>query len=213
VVPGECRYGQIRKGWRLVSGWARKTIAACEILGGAFGLIWLGSELMRRPTQGPGLLLAGVVAALFLLSLCAGLLLWQNLRAGYAASIVVQLTQLGKVLSPQFAFMMSYGFDVAPMIVAARGPPPRTGIRCDVRLTAHYLLRVDDPSIPEGMGLSIISCVALRFLLRGSNPGRNTTAPGTEPDNAGIENDNSQDPISQLRRRMDAVTRARQRPG
>jgi hypothetical protein len=102
------------------------------------------------------------------MSLLAGLLLWRDHRAGRMASIIVQVIQLPKVFSSVFSFLFSFGFDVYPYIVVARGVS-----RVDVgfQLFAFYNLYLNQPRIPVAFGISIPAAVFLIMLLRSKPDG------------------------------------------
>jgi hypothetical protein len=147
-----------------VKPFVRKAIALMEIVGGVTGFLWVGVEVIQRRIVGVELVLGGIVAAIFLLSLFSGLLLWQDLRTGYGASIVIQLLQLPKILAVQFTFVLSFGFDAWVMLIML---PDRHGF--DFRLQPggfYYLHLARPPGAPLGLGISIVSCVTLVLLLR-----------------------------------------------
>ena len=144
----------------------RKTIALMQIVGGTLGFFSVGIEVIRWQFTGPTLAVAGILAAVFWLSLFAGLLLWQDLRIGYLASILVQLIQLPKLATVPFIFMMSFGVDAWVMSVV---PPGKAGhvILFQPHLGEQHLLIVGPaPGVPLGLGMSVVSCVTLILLLR-----------------------------------------------
>lgn len=149
-------------------GW-RKTIAALEAVGGVCGAAAVAHQLTQRPHSPGECGLAGILFGVYLLALYAGVMLWRDTRAGWVASVVAQLVQLPKVLSPGFAFMVSYGFDLAPLAVSSPGPSGY-GLVFDTRLFAHHVLHVDAGRTPTGFGVSVVSCLCLWQLSSGRRP-------------------------------------------
>ena len=141
----------------------RRLIAGLEVIGGIGGLVILAKQLPTFPLEIHVIVLAPVAICIFLLSLIAGLLLWRDHRAGRMASIIVQVIQLPKLFSPLLSFMFSFGFDVYPYVVVARGVS-----RVDVgfQLFAFYNLYLNQPRIPVAFGISIPAAAFLIMLLR-----------------------------------------------
>ncbi len=176
----------------------RKALAVTQVVGGLSGIADLLSVLSRRQLDSTGVVLACVALCLFSVSLAAGVLLWCDTKAGWWASVVVQLTQLPKFVSPTFAWMMSYGFDVWVIAVSTRGGTGY-GLRLDARFGHVSALRVGDDTLPVALGVSVLSCLALVALSGRTRPADDepTALPGDT--NA----------VEQFRRTQDAIRRAK----
>ena len=143
----------------------RKTIAVLEVIGGVCGSAAVAYQLTQRHHVPEELGLAAVLISIYLFAFFAGIMLWRDIRGGREASIVAQLFQLTKVLSPKLTFMVSYGLDFAPMVLSSPGPSGYS-LSFDLRLFAWPILMVGAEWLPRGFGLSIVSLLALRLLLR-----------------------------------------------
>jgi hypothetical protein len=159
---------------------ARRVIAGLEVIGGVCGTLTVGLEMARpgfpRAALGP----AGVLIAVFLLSLFAGVMLWRDTRTGRVASVVVQLVQLPKILSAELSFMVSFGLDAGVMFVS--GPIGKgvvfKGVVFHSWVGSHHVLMTGAPGGPTAFGFSLVSCVALYILLRRAD---SAETPGTTP--------------------------------
>ncbi len=143
----------------------RKTVAVLEVVGGVCGTATVAYLLTQRPHAPREVGLAAVLIAAYLLALYAGVMLWRDTWAGRVASVLAQLIQLPKVLSPKLAFMVSYGLDFAPMAVSSPGPAGY-GLVFDARVFSYPLLLVNAEWLPTGFGVSVVSLLSLRLLLR-----------------------------------------------
>ena len=162
-------------------GWL-KAIAVLEIVGGVCGTASVAYFLiLRAPTPGE-IGLAAVLIGLYLFGLFAGVMLWRGTRVGRVTSIVAQLVQLPKVLSPALAFMMSYGLDFTVM---ALSNPGRGGheLSFNVWGPSHHLVLVGAEGLRAGFGVSVVSLFALWLLRRSGATAAPTvsTAPRAEP--------------------------------
>ena len=142
----------------------RKSIAVLEIVGGVCGLPSVLYRLTRQEFWLGNLALATVLVAIYLLAIFAGVMLWRDTRTGRVATIVAQLIQLPKLVTPGLTFMVSYGLDLSVLIVSSPGPSGY-GISFDLRAGAHHLFLVNTTGLPVAFGLSVVSCLALATLL------------------------------------------------
>jgi hypothetical protein len=154
-VSGECAVKPI---WR-------QLIAVMEMTGGVFGLATIISRLIFQQLDPTSLNLVWLLIAIYMLALFAGIMLWRNTRVGRLMSIVSQIIQLPKLLSPEFAFMVSYGFDLSWMSLARAD---RTEWSFDFRAPSYYLLINNTGLWQKGIGVSFVSLLALRLLLKGN---------------------------------------------
>ena len=141
----------------------RRLIAGLELIGGTWGLVLLAKQFPAFRLEIYVILLAPIAIGIFLMSLVAGALLWRGHRAGRMASIIVQVIQLPKLVSPFLIFMFSFGFDFYPYIVATRGV---SRIEADFKVLAFYNLYLNRPGMPVAFGISIPAVVFLIVLLR-----------------------------------------------
>ena len=138
----------------------RKTIAAFEVIGGISGPCFVAYDLLTAHSTPADLIAAAVFSAIYIFALYAGVALWQDRRSGYICSAVVQIIQWPKILSAKVAFMMSFGVDFSAMLVSV--PANNTfGVEYSLRFLCDHLLQIGDPSMPYGLGISLISCVVL----------------------------------------------------
>jgi hypothetical protein len=141
----------------------RRLISVLEIVGGVFGIVILAWELVASPAHGYLLLLAPMSYGIYILSLVAGVLLWREHRAGRMASIVVQMIQLPKLVSPLLVFTFSFGFDFYPYVQFEEG---FSKVGADLKVLAFHQLYVNMQGAPIGGGVSIPAIVFLIVLLR-----------------------------------------------
>ncbi|MGH9930446.1 MAG: hypothetical protein ACREA9_14640 [Pyrinomonadaceae bacterium] len=92
----------------------RRLISGLELIGGVYGLVILAKQLPAFRVDVYVILLAPIAIGIYLMSLVAGVLLWREHSAGRMASIIVQMIQLPKLVSPILIFMFSFGFDFYP---------------------------------------------------------------------------------------------------
>lgn len=150
--------------WAVSRYWLR-VVAVFEIVGGLSGLLSIAVEAVRAELWFGVTLSRLIPAALFLLSLVAGVQLWRNKRTGYWASIAVQIVQLPKLVTASFAFMMSFGFDVMVLRVPSSGSAGY-GLVFNAAVPEYHLWLPGGLGVDAGVGFSIISCVNLRVLLK-----------------------------------------------
>jgi hypothetical protein len=159
----------------------RRLIAVLEIVGGAFGIVILAWELIASPADGYVLLLAPIAYGIYILSLVAGVLLWRDHRAGRMTSIIVQMIQLPKLVSPVLIFAFSFGFDLYPYVQFAEG---FSKVGADLKIFAFYQLYVNMQDAPIGAGVSIPAAVFLIVLLRSKSAVTLGKMPPPPPTNA-----------------------------
>lgn len=145
-------------------GMRQKVVAVLEFVGGALGLISLLAATRIMPTSVGGFGTLAVTAAIYLLALIAGVLLWRGARQGRGLSIVVQLIQLPKLVTMKFAFMMSFGFDLFAAVVLGQDAH---GFSLSTKVGSFDLIRLGDVGLPWLCGISITSCLSLFALLSG----------------------------------------------
>ncbi|VTR93253.1 unnamed protein product [Gemmata massiliana] len=139
-----------------------RVLAVLEILGGTLGIALFVVQFSRNPLTAGNLLVGALLCVLSLNALLAGALLWRGNRVGWVLSILTQVAQLPKVLSPYFVFGVSFGLDFAAIAVL-RPEPARFGF--DTRFGAHSQFFVNPGAVPTAFGLSVVSCFWLIFLL------------------------------------------------
>lgn len=145
----------------------RKVIASLEVIGGICGLIVLWLQLREKSLSTGLIVLAAIIAGIYVLALVAGVLLWRGVRAGHRLSVLVQIAQLPKLATTKIIYMMSFGFDFA--VIAAQSPGPSGyGIVFDAKFGAFHQLFVDNPNVNLACGLSIVSVVFLLALQKKS---------------------------------------------
>ncbi|HEV3437742.1 MAG TPA: hypothetical protein VG122_10310 [Gemmata sp.] len=143
----------------------RELIAVMEIAGGISGLLGVIYQLILHRRDPASLNLVWLLIDIYLLALFAGFMLWRDTRVGRVASIVSQLIQLPKLLSPEFTFMVSYGFDFYWMSLTR---PGRREWHFNFQLLSYNLPIINTELWREGFGVSFVSLLALRLLLRGN---------------------------------------------
>ena len=143
---------------------SRRLISGLEVVGGVFGVFTFAKHLPGYRLDAYLLLLAPIVIGIFLMSLIAGVLLWRNHRAGRMASIIVQVIQLPKIVSPLLTFLFSFGLDCYPYLQVNKGRVLHAGV--GFKLGAFYNLYLNNPGIPFSVGISIPAIVFLIVLLR-----------------------------------------------
>ena len=139
-----------------------------EIVGGVFGIgdvIW---AVIVTHFNALALFLAHIPISIYILSLVAGVALWQDNLFGRKASIVVQAIQLPKIVSPLIIFTFSSGFDIWVQILLTR-EFSKLGFEFRSLADNEFFFNVQDA--PFGLGVSITACIFLAMLLR-HKPGR-----------------------------------------
>ena len=140
----------------------RRVLAVFEVLGGIVGPVVIVTQLSNRPPNIVDLGVAALLCVPFLISLVAGVFLWRGTRAGRVLSVAVMVIQLPKVLSPDFAFMMSFGFDVSALATFRAGS---SWFGVDIQPGAVCRFLVNGREMPVGFGVSLMSCFWLCFLI------------------------------------------------
>jgi hypothetical protein len=100
--------------------WIR-TIAVFEMVGGTVGILFMLYVGLTTSFAWSALFVLPVVLLIFSFSFIAGLYLWRGTEFGRKSSIVVQLIQLPKLMSPFLVFSFSFGFDLFPHLSIMSG--------------------------------------------------------------------------------------------
>jgi hypothetical protein len=158
----------------MMKTWLR-IIAVLEIIGGISGIGIMLWVLVATPTNIYTFIFAAIAAAIYILSLVAGIALWRRRRFGRTASIIVQCIQIPKIISPLVVFMFSFGIDLWVHYLRAAG---LSNLGFEFRLGAFNQLFFYVPDAPVGFGVSVTGCIFLMMLLR-YKPGQ--PSPETEP--------------------------------
>jgi hypothetical protein len=143
---------------KMTTTW-RRVIASLEIIGGLSGVAFTSWLLLTISLDGLALLLAFFVLLVYLFSLVAGILLWREHRAGRTASIIVQIIQLPKIVSPQLIFIFCFGFDLYPHITIDTN---FSAVGIELKFLAFFQLFFNSERAPISLGVSL---PALFFLL------------------------------------------------
>jgi hypothetical protein len=193
----------------IMSRWARRIVAGCEIVGGLAGTVSLFVELARLGFRPDAVLVSGYVLALFLLSLYAGVMLWRDKSVGYSASVIVQLIQFPKLVLPQFAFSMSFGFDLEVLRISH--PNGLVGLGFHARFFERHLLWIG-PQPGGGLlvgGFSLFSCITLWLLL--THLARGSSCRGHLSPNEEFR-EPSADALDNFKRLRDVMMKAKEEP-
>jgi hypothetical protein len=143
--------------------WWLKVVAGIEVLGGIIGAIYVVVGVLMSDVNIYTISFGILGIIVFSLSLIAGITLWKEHRLGKPLSIIIQLIQLPKILSPVVAFSFSFGFDFY-VIWTFIGDFSHLGF--NARFLEEHILMINDANAPFGIGISIISCVFLGLLFR-----------------------------------------------
>src|SRR4029077_20383200 len=95
----------------MAKAWIR-IIAVLEIIGGIVGIILTAWQIAVSPINIFTIIFGLVILGIYVLSLIAGVALWQCRPFGRTASIIVQAIQLPKIISPAIIFTFSFGLDL-----------------------------------------------------------------------------------------------------
>lgn len=147
-----------------------RVIAVVEVIGGIAGLILTLAHLASGGFGGGELAVGVIPALLFSLALFAGVMLWRDRPIGYHASTAVQLAQLFKIATPQFALAVSFGGDIMALWSERTDAAGRSFRTAGVHSQAgsHCVTEFNrPPGAPQWFGISFISCVALAILRKG----------------------------------------------
>ena len=145
----------------MIKVWLR-VISVLEMIGGIFGLAFMGWVVLTNPINIFNIILAIVAVGIYVLSFAAGVALWRGRAFGRTASIIVQAIQLPKIFSPAIIFMFSFGFDVWIHYLQSRG---FSNLGFELKLLAFNQLFFNVQGAPTGFGVSLTSCVFLTMLL------------------------------------------------
>ena len=147
----------------MLKPWIR-IIAALEITGGVFGVVFVAWWFLAAPNNTLSPLLAIVPVGINVLSFVAGVALWRGSEFGRKCSIAVQLIQAPKIISPAVVFMFSFGFDLWVQYLELPEGPANLG--AEFRLLAFFLLSFGTAGVPVGLGVSVTACLSLVLLSR-----------------------------------------------
>jgi len=142
--------------------WIR-IISALEIIGGVVGIGFVIFWLLVTPANFLSLILAPIPIGIYILSLVAGITLWRGKPFGRKASIVVQVIQLPKIVSPLIIFMFSFGFDLWVHILFSR---EFFNVGFQFRFLAFNQFFFYAQDAPFGLGVSLSAGIFLAMLLR-----------------------------------------------
>lgn len=158
-------------------------VAVLEIVGGALGLLGVLVSLVWSGLASNAIVSAAIGITFFLLAIFAGAMLWRNRASGYFASVAVQLPQLIKIATPQFAFLLCLGGDLAVLQTTQTDPEGRA-IRTLRFNSQGGSFSIVETSRPEGapllFGISLVPCVVLAFLRKGWRFSDERAAPSRE---------------------------------
>jgi hypothetical protein len=146
----------------MLKPWLR-IISVLEIIGGVFGIGFVIWWLLAAPINAFTVILAPIPISIYVLSLVAGVALWQGSSFGRKASIVVQAIQLPKIVSPLIIFMFSFGFDFWIHILFVKG---FSSVGFEFRFLAFNQLFINVQDAPLGLGVSLTAAIFLAMLLR-----------------------------------------------
>lgn len=107
------------------------------------------------------IILSPVPIGIYLLSLLSGISLWRGRSFGRKASIIIQLIQLPKIISPALIFMFSFGFDFW-IHYLLHGNFSTLGFEFRFLAFQQFFSGVEDA--PLGFGLSIPAFIFLIIL-------------------------------------------------
>jgi hypothetical protein len=133
-------------------------VASLELVGGVWGLIRVGGLLSRNGFTASSIVVAGVLALVFILFIAAGALLWRGGSLGVWLSVAVQSLQLPHIVTSPFGFLFG-----APLSFAA-------GFDGSGRLMTSSLLHPGmafsiDGEVPVGwIGVNLIALAALLLI-------------------------------------------------
>jgi hypothetical protein len=169
-----------------------RIIAALEMVGGVAGVGLVAWWLSAAPVNALTILLAPIPVGIYVLSLAAGVALWRGSPFGRRASIVVQLIQLPKLVSPQLIFMFSFGLDLWVHYLRSA---EFANLGFEFRLLAFNQLFINAQGAPVGLGISVIAPLFLLVLIRYESDAASDvhTPPPPPVDWGGRPNDESSD--------------------
>jgi hypothetical protein len=142
--------------------WIR-IIAVLEIIGGIFGILFVAWQIAVSPINIFTIIIGLVILGIYVLSLIAGVALWQGRPFGRTASIIVQAIQLPKIISPTIIFTFSFGLDLWIHFLLSE---TMTNVGFQFRFLAYNEFFLNMQGAPLGLGISIISCIFLVILVR-----------------------------------------------
>ena len=146
----------------MIRFWIR-VIAVLEIIGGIFGVALIAWVLVASRFHPHVIILAPVYIAIDVMSFVAGVKLWRGRPGGRTASIIIQIIQLPKIVSPALVFMFSFGLDAfVHLLVGA----DFVHYGLEFRFLAVNQLGFYVPSAPVDFGVSITAWVFLVMLLK-----------------------------------------------
>jgi hypothetical protein len=142
--------------------WMR-AISVLEIIGGVCGILSIFWLFLVSPFDIYSLLFAPILIGIHAFSLLAGFWLWSGKHKGRTASIIVQIIQVPKIISPYMIFMFSFGFDLWIEFLVARNGMANYGVQ--LRLLTFYQFFFNAENAPFGLGISITALICLAMLI------------------------------------------------
>ena len=137
-------------------------IAVLEIIGGIVGILFTAWQIAVSPINIFTIIFGLVILGIYVLSLIAGVALWQRRPFGRTASIIVQAIQLPKIISPTIIFTFSFGLDLWIHFLLSE-TVTKLGFECRFLAFNQFFLNMQ--GAPLGLGISIISCIFLPMLI------------------------------------------------
>jgi hypothetical protein len=146
-----------------MSKFCLRTISGLEVVGGGWGIGLIMWQVLAAPRG--AFYIPSVLIVILIYSLCivAGITLWMGHPCGRNISIVIQIIQLPKLLSPLLIFFFSFGLDFNFYWVLSS---EFSNLRINLKLGAYHQLLINQTSAPFGIGVSIPACIFLFKLLK-----------------------------------------------
>lgn len=141
--------------------WMR-IISVLEMIGGAVGVGLVIWWLLATPVNAFTVAIAPIPISIYIFSFVAGVSLWRGSSFGRKASIVVQVIQLPKVVSPFIIFMFSFGLDLWVHTLFAEG---FSTVGFEFRALAFHQFFINVQA-PVGIGVSLTAVISLVMLIR-----------------------------------------------
>jgi hypothetical protein len=135
-----------------------KAIAILEMIGGVVGILYCPYMIFTSQFVLSTLVIIALFFVIYLTSLLAGIYLWKGTKFGRTASIVVQIIQLPKFISPALIFMFSFGFDLFVHLTVSSG---FSKVGVEFRFLADSQLFFANEGAPILIGISIPAAIAL----------------------------------------------------
>ena len=140
-----------------------RIIAALEIIGGFFGLLFVIQQASVTILNSYLLVLFCIVSVIYALSIFGGYGLWNRRPYGRSLSIIIQIIQVPKIVSRWLVLMFSFGIDAYPYLTFSS---ESVGVGFDVKLLAFYQILMNTKMELWGVGVSIPACISLLILIQ-----------------------------------------------